>query len=436
MSTKILLAYGALGLPLAALNLPLYVYLPTFYADEIGLGLAVVGAVLFATRLLDAVTDPLIGMLSDRHATRYGRRRPWLVLACPLLMLATVMLFVPGGTVGPVYLLIWTTLAYVAWTMMLLPYAAWGAELVDGYHERSSVTGAREAFVVLGILTAAGLPVLLGLDAEAEAGRVLEAIAWMMMLLLPSLLVVLLILVPERSPPTERTLGFAEGWRLALRNKPFCRLIAAYLLNGIANGLPATLFLLFVAHVLERSDLSGALLLLYFLAGIVGIPFWLRLSRKIGKHRAWAIAMIWASIAFAAVPLLGPGDVGWFVLICGLSGLALGADLALPPSIQADVVDLDWLESGQRRTGLFFALWSMTTKLSLALAVGIAFPMLELIGFDARGDNSPDALFGLAALYGLFPVVIKAGATLLIWHFPIGADQQSAIRQKLAEQTP
>ena len=124
----------------------------------------------------------------------------------------------------------------------------------------------------------------------------------------------------------------------------------------------------------------------------------------------------------------------WFVLICGASGLALGADLALPPSIQADVVDLDWLQSGQRRTGLFFALWSMTTKLSLALAVGIAFPLLDLIGFEAGGQNDHAALFGLAALYGLLPVAIKIGATLLIWNFPIGAREQIELQGELARQ--
>ncbi len=436
MKARTLLAYGALGLPLAALNLPLYVYLPTFYAGEMGLGLAAVGIALFAARLLDAITDPLIGALSDRYRTRFGRRRPWLVLACPLLLLATFMLFSPAAPIGSAYLLIWTTLAYFAWTMMLLPYAAWGAELTDGYHQRSQVTGSREAFVVLGILLAAGMPVILGLDAETETGRVLDALAWMMLLLLPALLLVLLLVVPEPPASNEPPMSIVKGLRIAARNRPFLRLILAYLLNGIANGLPATLFLLFVAHVLQRSDLAGPLLLLYFVAGILGIPFWLRLSQAVGKHRAWAIAMLWASAAFAGVPLLDSDDVFWFVIISGLSGLALGADLALPASIQADVIDLDRLQSGRRQTGLFFALWSMATKLSLALAVGIAFLLLDLIGFDAAGDNSRGALFGLAALYGLLPVAIKIGATLIVWNFPIGASEQSELQRQLAARSP
>jgi Na+/melibiose symporter-like transporter len=142
--------------------------------------------------------------------------------------------------------------------------------------------------------------------------------------------------------------------------------------------------------------------------------------------------MLWASAAFVWVPLLGPADLWAFALICALSGIALGADLALPASLQADVVDLDWLASGRRRTGLFFAFWSMTTKLSLALAVGIAFPLLSLAGFEAGGANSDRALATLAALYGLLPVAIKLAATALVWNFPITEATLAEVRARLA----
>lgn len=430
-----LLAYGALGLPLAAMNLPLYVYLPAFYAEEVGLGLTTVGLVLFSARLIDTFTDPVIGELGDRTRSRFGRRRPWMVVACPILIVATLMLFIPREGAGPVDLFLWTSLAYLAWTMMILPFTALGAELSGDYHERSRITGAREGFVVIGIILAAALPVMLGLDAETQRGEILSVLGWTMAILTPIALLALLVLTPEPRTVESEPLRLKDGLRLAWNNGPFLRLIGAYLLNGIANGLPATLFFLFVGDVLKGGGASGPLLLLYFVAGIVGIPIWLRISRMIGKHRAWAAAMLWASAMFVWAPFLGEGDIVLFAVICVLSGLSLGADMALPASIQADVVDLDSEESGHQRTGLFFALWSMATKLSLALAIGIAFPVLDLIGFEAGGDNSEGALLGLAMLYGLLPVAIKLAATALVWGFPIDAEEQAERRRRLDERT-
>ncbi len=429
-----LLGYGALGLPLAALNLPLYVYLPAYYAEELGLGLTTVGLVLFCARLLDTLTDPIIGELGDRTRTRFGRRRPWMIAACPLLIAASIMLFIPDGPVSPAYLFIWTTLAYLAWTMMILPFTALGAELSGDYHERSRIAGAREGFVVSGIILAAALPILLGLDADSQRGEILAVLGWSMAVLTPLALLSLLFLTSEPRISLRPSLPLMAGLRIAWNNRPFLRLIAAYLLNGIANGLPATLFFLFVGDVLQVGSAAGPLLLLYFVAGIVGIPIWLRISKAIGKHRAWAAAMLWASAMFVWAPFLGAGDLVAFTIICGLSGLSLGADMALPASIQADVVDLDSEESGQQRTGLFFALWSMATKLSLALAIGIAFPLLDAIGFEAGGENEPSALIGLAVLYGLLPVAIKLLATALVWRFPIDAAEQAARQQRLADQ--
>ena len=424
-----LLAYGALALPLAALNLPLYVYLPTFYAAELGLDLAAVGAVLLAARLFDMVIDPLMGELSDRLATPWGHRRPWLILGAPLLLFASWKLFVPADQVGIGYLLLWSCVAYVAWTALLLTYAAWGAELSGAYHERSRVTGVREGFVIAGILLAASLPTLAGVAPESAAA--LALIFQLMLILLPLTLVLLLLGVREPTPGRQADLAFLPGLRLALANAPFRNLILAFFLNGIANGLPATLFILFVRHVLGEGVDAGPLLLLYFVSGMLAVPGWLWLSYRIGKHRAWAAAMLWACLVFAWVPLLGPGDVLAFALICVLSGASLGADLAIPASMQADVVDLDRVRSGRRRTAFFFALWSMASKLALAMAVGIAFPALAAVGFVADGANPPAAIAALALLYALLPVLFKLAATALVWRFELDAERQKQLRAQI-----
>lgn len=425
-----LAAYGLPGLPMAALGLPLFIYLPTFYAADLGLSLTAVGAVLLLARLWDGVTDPAIGVLSDRTQSRWGRRRPWMIAGLPVTLLAMWMLFVPPQGAGIAHLLAWSMLLYLGWTMISLPHSAWGAELSPDYHERSRITASRELFVVLGTLIAAGLPALV----EGGNAAVLKALALALLVALP--LTILLACAAVGEPP--RPVLRISNWRLATRvlvaNRPFRRLIAAYLLNGIANGLPATLVLLFATQVLQLGQLSGLFLTVYFGCGILSIPVWIAASRKLEKHRAWCTAMLLNCLFFAPVPLLGAGDMAGFLAICVLTGLCLGADLALPPSMQADVVDIDTAQSGAHRAGLYFALWGVATKLALALAVGIAFPILDLFGFQAASGNAndPAALTALAALYAIAPILFKLAAIALMWGYPVGAAEHAALKRRIA----
>ncbi|NNG05260.1 MAG: MFS transporter [Inquilinus sp.] len=427
----VLLAYGAPALPLAALSLPAYILLPSFYAAEIGLGFASVGFVLLVARIWDVVTDPLVGQLSDRLDTRFGRRRPWLVAGAPLVMTAVWFLFVPGHGAGAAHLLGWSLVLYTGWTMMILPLTAWGAELSTDYNERSRIAAFRETAIICGTLLALGLPLLIGNGDGPSDGQALEPIAWAVIALLPPSVIALLVLVPEPARRSRRRITIRKGIAVIAANAPFRRLIAAYLINGIANGLPATLFVLFVANVLEEPGNTAILLFVYFLSGILAVPFWLRLSYRFGKHRTWCYAMIWTSLIFIWVPFLGAGDLWWFAAVCVLTGVSLGADLVLPSSMQADVVDLDTAESGDQRTGLYFALWGMVTKFALALAVGLAFPLLELVGFEDGASNDPASLFAVSGLYSLAPVIFKAFAIVLVWRFPLDAERLSEVRRRI-----
>jgi len=430
-ATLTLVAYGAPALPLAALVLPVYVFLPQFYATQVGLGLSAVGTLLVLARLWDVVTDPVIGIASDRLNTRFGRRRPWVVAGTPVVMLAVWHLFVPPDGAGSAYLLVWSLLLYTGWTMMILPLSAWGAELSPDYDERSRISAFREGFVVAGTLMALAIPAALGYVDADEAGPALRVVAIVVIVLLPLTVAALLLRTPEPPPVLRQRVSWREGARVLARNAPMRRLVTAYLLNGIANGLPATLFLLFVSNVLEESSRAGILLFVYFLSGILAVPVWVRLSYRFGKHRVWSAAMIWACAIFVWVPLLGPGDLWLFVAVCVTTGVALGADLVLPAAMQADVVDLDTLETGEQRTGVYFAIWGMVTKLALAGAVGLAFPLLDLAGFEDGARNSTSALFALSALYALAPVIFKAASIVLMLGYPITAERQAEVRRAI-----
>nr|WP_255424888.1 MFS transporter [Spiribacter sp. 2438] len=422
------LLYGLPALPLAVMGVPMYIFLPGFYGET--LGLAAVGTALLVARLWDVVTDPLIGSLGDRLDTRWGRRRPLMAAGTPLLLVSAWALFRPPDDVTLVYLLTWGLAAYLGWTLISLPYTAWGAEITGDYDRRASLTASREGFMLAGTLLAIAWPTLVG-GGEADADT-LAGLAWLLVLVLPVVMAVTLWRVPEQRVAPQ-PVGWRVGWALLRRNRPFMRLLLAYVMNGVANGLPASLFVLFVTHVLMAEAWTGPLLLVYFVVGIAALPGWLWLSRRIGKHRTWAISMLWTSLVFLAVPFLGPGDTWLFLVICLLSGVGVAVDMALPAAIQADLVDLDTAGGGGRRTGLYFGIWNMATKLSLALAVGIAFPILEAVGFDATRVEDREGILALALFYGAVPIAFKLAATALMWNFPHDRRAQAATRARVSD---
>jgi len=420
--------YALPAIPLAALYLPLFSYLTPFYASERAVDLAALGAVWIAIRLFDAVSDPAVGWLSDRTPGRFGRRRVWLAASVPLVAIATWQAFVPPADAGLGHAALWLFLLTLGWTMAQTPYFAWGAELEEGYAERTQVTAWREGFVLIGTLLATLIYFAMG-----EGGDGLRAIAVTVVVALPLTVVAAVMLAGEPADVPSVRLTVRAGWEAMRDNGPFRRLLAAWFLNGAANGLPVTLFLFFVEHRLAAPDSAGPLLLLYFLAAILGVPAWGWLSARASKHRVWAWAMLYACAVFASALFLGPGDVIAFGVICVLTGAALGADLSLPPSIQADVVELDRRRTGAGRAGLFFALWQVATKAALALSSGFALMALSGAGFDAAaGSNDATALTALAFLYAGAPIVLKLAAVALMWGFPLDRQAVAALRSRPA----
>ncbi len=438
LDNRTLLAYAAPAFALAMPTIPVYIHLPALYADRAGVGLAATGAVLLAARLFDTVTDPLVGIGSDRLRLPGGRRKPWIAIGAPVAAFALFKVLAPPSESGWLYLLGWMVVLYAGWTAVAIPYNAWGAELRRGYSERTRITSARELAGLLGLLAAGAIPVLVSERGGIE-GDGLLAIAWATCAVGLVGISALMVLVPQAAAldRPSRALEAAPRTRFRqtltglVRNRPFLRLIAAWGLNGLANGLPAVLFLLYLEHVLGAGPQTRSLfILIYFLAAVVAIPIWFKLSRRHGKHQTWCAAMLMATLAFSIVPVLDQGDQTAFFLICIVTGAALGADLSLPPALQADVVDYGRLRDRSENTGLYFALWGTATKLSLALAAGIGLGGVELLGFDPARPSA-EGRQALVMIYAVLPIVFKLSAIGLVWRFPITRHRQRLIRQRL-----
>jgi GPH family glycoside/pentoside/hexuronide:cation symporter len=332
MPTRQMLAYGALGFPLAFAALPLYVHVPKLYADSVGLPLALVGAVLLLTRFADALIDPLLGQWSDR----LGNRRRLILIALPLLGLGLAALLAPpadGEVGGLAWLVLTLALTFIGFSLATINYHAWGAEIGETPQERVRVTAAREMFALGGVVVAAALPSLLakrcrhgdaasglGLHSYPGAGRAGHLC---------------------RRAAGKRSAGTMQpGLPLSavFADPRFRRLLVVLAAGGIASAIPATLVLFFIADVLQLQEWQGLFLVIYFVCGGLALPGWVALARRYGKVRAWLASMVLAIASFVWAFLLDAGDGIAFALICAASGAALGAELALPPALLADLL--------------------------------------------------------------------------------------------------
>lgn len=399
MPTATVLAYGLLGLPLAFAALPLYVHVPHFYAEVTGMELALLGGILLGARLLDAGIDPWLGWLADR----LPRRR---MLAVALLPFAAgfVALLNPPQTQVALWFFGSLALTYLGFSAATVSYQAWGADVGQDSAVRTRLTAAREGFGLVGVVLAAGLPAILASSLELGV----DGLAWVLPPLLLAAALTAFAGVRGSARRTSASLPLMASLRRVFADRAFRRLLLVFVANGIAAALPATLFMFFVADVLRVDAASGPLLILYFVAGAASLPLWVRIAAAWGRTIAWLGAMLVAIVAFAGAGLLGPGDVAVFAVICVASGLAQGADLALPTAIAAD------LGGRQGQAGAYFGVWNFVAKLNLALAAGLALPLLGWLGYVPGGTSGLPAL---SFAYAILPLLFKLLAAVLLWRW-------------------
>ena len=432
LSNRTLFYYSVTDLPIAMSLFPVIVFIPRFYASDVGVPLATVGTILFVVRLFDVITDPLMGYISDHTNTRFGRRRPWIFAATPIMMLSIYMLFMPPDDAGWLHMFVWNLLLSIAITMMLIPYYAWGAELSPDYNERSRVTGARAMAGVLGSLTAQLVPgaalLFFGIGGSSV---VLQIVGTTMLIVMPICVTLTLAKTPEPRHYTETRVPVLKGLKLMWSNGPFKQLVLAFMIGSIGLNITTPLYLFFIADVLNAEDQAIYMLTFFYLMSFAAVPFWVWLSGRIGKHRAYLAAFFLLAFAHPFYLLLGEGDFWWMLPVTLATGFAGGGFSAtLPNSMKADVIDLDTLNSGENRAALFFSAWSFAQKATASIGGAIALFGLALFGFDATPEatNGPDELFGLRFLFSTFPSLFFLLGAAIVWKYPITEERHAEIR--------
>jgi Na+/melibiose symporter-like transporter len=429
-----LAAFAASCLPYAALGLPVYVTLPEFYASHVGVPLAAVSLVFLVVRLADIVVDPFLGLIIDRTSTKWGRYRVWMAAGAPILMGSVAMLFFAAQGASTLYLAGWLIIMYLGYSISLLSQMSWASVLSPDYDQRSRIYGWWQAANIVGVLAVLAIPAIVQ---GALGGTYIEAVraqGWFIIILLPIALLVTIRFTPEplnATPPAHGGIGAT----FKLIAKPVMRrLLLSDLLLGAARGLIGVLFFYFFeqARGFDREQTS-IMLLVYFVAGLVGAPIWAALATRIGKHVALAVASVFFAVTFAAATLLVPA--GNFPLALGaifVTGLAFGAGDLLLRAMMADASDVVRLEDGADRTGLLFSILNATSKLGYAFSVG-AFAALEWMGFDPEPGavNTPAVIDGLSWLFIAVPGVLLILTALVVRLYPLTEERHLAVRNEL-----
>ncbi len=402
--------YPLIAMPLAILGLPLYIYLPTYYAVDLNINITLVGVVLFLARLSDVFSDPLIGFLSDKSQRVLNSKKPIMFIGFLLATFSFYALINPIKEYALYFLIFFSILIYLGFSMIMVPYLTWVSEISDDYNEISSLNSNRELFTIIGLVLALIAPTMI--DSQ-QLSQKLNLLFLLFIFLFTPLFLITLLKMKTKFTNNQTEIKLSILKLLYKEKEDYKYLQIGYFFNSLANAIPATLFILFIQVVIQDKNSNEWVLIVYFLAGIIALPFWNKLSKRKGKKQVWVLSILLASISFFFVVFLKQGDILWFALISFVTGLSLGADIAFPTAIQSDIIQNS---KYKQLSSTSFGIWTMLTKLALASSVMITFSILGLIGFDENNINQ-NMILTLSLLYALLPVILKLFSLYFILKF-------------------
>jgi Na+/melibiose symporter-like transporter len=388
-------------------------------------------------RLVDLGVDLGLGWLMDKTRTPIGRYRPWYLAGLPVLWLSVYKVFNPPEGVGTAYLFGWYLLLYVAYSMLVLGHSAWAASISRDYHDRSRMFGWMLGIGVFGSSMLQALPLLTSGRIKPADPASIPTIGWIIMAASTVLVLITVFSAPEtRAPVAKKESASLKDYFAVFTNPSMARLLLADLFLVLGPGASAPIYVFFF-HGVKQFELGLVSLLLipYTAAGILGAPLWARLAQRVGKHRAVQIAGLGYAVTqtiLMAIPagLFWPTFVSMFTVgFCG------SAFIVLIRAMVADVADQLRLETGQERSGVLYALVTLTQKLGSSLAVTIIYPILDMVGFNPKPGavNTPEALQGLSMSYVFAPIILVTVGSACLIGYKLDAARQSEIRKALDE---
>lgn len=430
-----MIGFSLPALGLNSLVTAVVVFLPTLYAEHRAFGAATVGLIFFLAKIVDMIAAPAWGLFMDSYSTRWGRRRPWLALSAPILMLAILMVYNPPESVSALYLFGWLALLYFGWDAWTISHTSWALELSRDYDRRSRITGLLQVSVLAGGILISLVPAIMERIASPTYPQLVSAIGWFMIIVLPVTAIICLFSVPERRTPDRPHLGFRRGAAILFSNMALLRLMIINALLTFSTYFVQGLFVFFVSYTLNLEDRIGFILTFLIIGGLIGLPVWLRLAQSWNKHRAMQTAVITGALAPLSLLILPSGALVWAVAAFLVIGLNTSANEFLPRAMMADVCDRDHVESGSERMGLYYSLLQLSSKFASGSGLFIGFSFLAVFGFDPElgANNSQEALDRLRHLVVALPILAYAVVIALLLRYPISRERQRRMRAVIEE---
>jgi len=401
------------------------IMLPAFFTEVHGFEISVIGIIIFLSKLIDIITDPVVGWLNDKN---FFPRKAYLLIGGILSGLALTQLFLKQDIDQEIFLFVWLSILYLGWTMFQIPYLSIGYDLEKNYFLRTKLSATREFFILLGLFCSLGIPMFFSISNE----KLLENIVFIATLFGLMGLILFCSLIPENKRTNEKKIKFKKVIKNLKKNIYFSKIFLVLVVNNLANVFPMVLFAFFITYVLGGDDSNRqTTLFFYFLFAIMGVPFWTIISKKYGKKEVWSLSLFMSAMFFLLVFFLEDGNFVFFIIISCITGFCLGADLIIPPSIQADITDWHRSKFGEDISGVLFSIITFLNKFAFAVVSIFVFGIMGVLDFDTDGEINTNVRLFIIISYALAPILLKLLATYLLVNFKLKENELQKIQKKI-----
>ena len=400
------------------------IMLPAFFAEVHNFDIAIIGTYIFLAKIIDIASDPIVGWINDKKILN---RKLLIILGSVLCSIGLYKLFIQKQIDYDAYLLVWISVLYLGWTLFQIPYLSIGYDLEKDYFLRTKLSANRELFILFGLFFSLGFPMFFNFS-NAELLSLIVYIA-----IFSGFIGVLVMLnkIPDNRK-TNKDVELKSVFKNLKNNNLLVRLMFAWFINSLANVFPMILFSFYVSYVLGGNDSDRQVVLFYyFLFAILGVPFWTYVSKRFGKKRTWVTSLILSAFFFIFVLFLSKGDIHFFIIISCITGFCLGADLIIPPSIQADLSDVHLNKFKEDISGILFSLITFFNKLSFAIASLFVFSILSYLNFEANEEINPETKIFIICSYALTPILLKCLSSFILMSFRITEMDLKKIQKKI-----